>query len=253
MTTRALTDEALADQLAGDAGGLLLNLSGTTLLDGRYLGAAGDAVSQEFLAHALTLHRPLDAVLSEEARDDVARLQDDRVWIIDPLDGTREYGEGRRDWAVHVSLVIGGVPGPSAVALPSLGRVLSTAQSVPLAKAAEPPLRIAVSRSRAPAIAAAVVERLGAEPIPLGSAGFKAMSVLMGSTDAYLHAGGQYEWDSAAPAGVAAAAGLHVSRIDGTPLVYNQPDPVLPDLLICRPELADQLLGAVASEVALKS
>jgi 3'(2'), 5'-bisphosphate nucleotidase len=253
MTSGALTDEALAEQLAGAAGDILLELRATTPLEGRELGVAGDGASQEFLARALTLQRPQDAVLSEEAVDDVARLEADRVWIIDPLDGTREYGEGRQDWAVHVSLVIGGAPSASAVALAPLGRVLTSAEPCPLAKATGRPPRIAVSRSRSPAIAGAVAERLGAELVPLGSAGFKAMSVVMGKADAYLHAGGQYEWDSAAPVGVAVAAGLHASRIDGTPLVYNRPDPVLPDLLICRRELAEELLSAVASEAALES
>jgi 3'(2'), 5'-bisphosphate nucleotidase len=187
-------------------------------------------------------------VLSEEAIDDISRLEASRVWIIDPLDGTREYAEGRKDWAVHVALHVDGVLGPSAVALPGLDRVMSSAAVTPLPEATEGPLRIAVSRTRAPSIAERVAERLAAELVPMGSAGFKAMAVLTGSVDAYLHAGGQYEWDSAAPVGVALAHGLHASRIDGSALVYNRPDPLLADLLICRPELADRLLAALASE-----
>jgi 3'(2'), 5'-bisphosphate nucleotidase len=244
----ALNDVALATSLATAAGEVLLAARNSGLFANRELGSTGDALSQVLLSRALGSHRPLDAVLSEEALDDISRLDADRVWIIDPVDGTREYGEGREDWAVHVTLAVDGVPGPSAVALPGLGRVMSSAAVTPLPEANERPLRIAVSRTRAPAIAERVAERLGAELVPMGSAGFKAMAVLTGAVDAYLHAGGQYEWDSAAPVGVALAHGVHASRIDGSALVYNRPDPLLPDLLICRPELADRLLAALASE-----
>lgn len=243
-----LDDHALAAALATAAGQVLLAARGTGLLAGRALGRAGDAVSQQLLACALRVHRPNDAALSEEAVADPARIGAQRVWIIDPVDGTREYGEGREDWAVHVALTIDGVPGPSAVALPGLDRVLSTAAAAPAPPVTERRMRIAVSRSRAPEIAALVADRLGAELVPMGSAGFKAMAVVLGDADACLHAGGQYEWDSAAPVGVALAHGLHASRIDGSPLVYNRPDPLLPDLLICRPELTGDLLAALASE-----
>jgi 3'(2'), 5'-bisphosphate nucleotidase len=241
-------DDAVAAQVAGAAGRVLLATRATGLFADRELGGAGDAVSQQLLASALGVHRPDDPVLSEEAAADPARLGSARVWIIDPVDGTREYGEGRADWAVHVALVVDGVPGPSAVALPGLDRVLSTGTLSPLPEATGGPMRIAVSRSRPPAVAQRVAARLGADLVPMGSAGYKAMAVLTGEVDAYIHAGGQYEWDSAAPVGVALAHGLHASRIDGSPLVYNSPDPLLPDLLICRPELADELLGALASE-----
>jgi 3'(2'), 5'-bisphosphate nucleotidase len=243
-----LADEPLAAALAAAAGRVLLAARSSALVDGRELGDVGDAVSHEVLARALRVHRPGDAVLSEEALDEQDRLGARRVWIIDPLDGTREYGEGREDWAVHVALVVDGVPGPSAVALPGVDRVLSTAKVAALAPAIATPVRIAVSRSRQPAIAQRVAKRLSAELVPMGSAGFKTMAVLIGRADAYLHAGGQYEWDSAAPVGVALAHGLHASRIDGSALVYNRPDPFLPDLVICRPELADELLAALASE-----
>jgi 3'(2'), 5'-bisphosphate nucleotidase len=189
-------------------------------------------------------------VLSEESADDHARLAHDRVWIIDPLDGTREYSEGRADWAVHVALCIGGAPtAASAVTIPARGELYAPdVEPTP----GPPPhsggrLRIAVSRSRPPALAERVAVELDAELVPLGSAGYKAIAVLTGEVDAYLHGGGQYEWDSAAPVGVALAAGLHASRIDGSPLRYNQPDPLLPDLLICRAELAKPLLGAIAA------
>jgi 3'(2'), 5'-bisphosphate nucleotidase len=244
----ALDDDALAASLAAAAGRVLLATRDSGLFENKELGSTGDAVSQKLLSRALGIHRPEDRVLSEEAVDDRARLTAERVWIIDPLDGTREYGEGREDWAVHVALAVNGVPGPSAVALPGLDRVLSSADVAPLIGATDGPLRIAVSRSRAPAIAERVAQRLGAELVPMGSAGFKAMAVLTGAVDAYLHAGGQYEWDSAAPVGVALAHGLHASRIDGSPLVYNRVDPLLPDLLICRPALASKLLAALATE-----
>ena len=242
-------DARLAEKLARYAGDLLLDLRSTGLFEGRELGRAGDALSQALLANALAVHVPGDAVLSEEKVDDPSRLAEDRVWIIDPLDGTREYGEQREDWAVHVCLSVNGVPGPSAVALPGRGEVWSTAALTPLLDASTRPLRIAVSRSRAPEIATLVAADVGAELVPMGSAGFKAMAVLGGTVDAYLHAGGQYEWDSAAPVGVAVAHGLHASRIDGSALEYNQRDPLLPDLLICRPERAEELLLAVAAHL----
>jgi 3'(2'), 5'-bisphosphate nucleotidase len=186
-------------------------------------------------------------VLSEEAADEQSRLDASRVWIIDPLDGTREFSEGRHDWAVHVALAIDGVPGPAAVALPGMNLVMSTADVPALDGAHHEQLRIAVSRSRPPAEAEQLAERLDAELVPMGSAGFKAMAVVRGDADAYVHSGGQYEWDSAAPVGVAAAAGLHTSRLDGSPPAYNRPDPYLPDLIVCRPELADRILAALAA------
>jgi 3'(2'), 5'-bisphosphate nucleotidase len=243
-------DGALARTLAEAAGRVLLATRDAGVFGGRELGAAGDAISQQLLSRALALHRPCDAVLSEEALDDVARLDERRVWVVDPLDGTREYGEGRDDWAVHVALAIGGAPDACAVALPGLGLVMSSDREVPVSSVTERPMRIAVSRSRPPDVAERLAERFGAELVPIGSAGFKAMAVLRGEVDAYVHAGGQYEWDSCAPVGVALACGLHASRIDGSPLLYNQPDPLLPDLLICRLELADQLLSALARETA---
>ncbi len=240
-----LDDHRLAAALAAGAGRLLLAVRAAGLIEGKPLGSAGDAVAQEWLTRALSAARPADAVLSEEAADDRSRLDSQRVWIIDPLDGTREFSEGRHDWAVHVALAIDGVPGPAAVALPGLQQVMSTAD-VP-APAGQPGerLRIAVSRSRPPAEAAQLAERLDAELVPMGSAGFKAMAVVHGDADAYVHAGGQYEWDSAAPVGVAAAAGLHTSRIDGSPALYNRPDPYMPDLVVCRADLADRILAAL--------
>jgi 3'(2'), 5'-bisphosphate nucleotidase len=215
-------------------------------------GARGDATAQSVIASVLYDARPGDAVLSEEAVDDPARLTADRVWIVDPLDGTREFGEpGRVDWAVHVALWERGELIAGAVALPALGVTLAT-DGPPLVPVATLPVRVAVSRTRPPAFVGQVAERLSARLVPMGSAGYKAAAVVRGEADVYLHAGGQYEWDSAAPVAVARAAGLHTSRIDGSPLRYNRPDPLLPDLLICRPELADVVLEAVAAIGAVR-
>jgi 3'(2'), 5'-bisphosphate nucleotidase len=239
-------DHALAAHLATEAGRLLVELRArTTAADGRALGRAGDRQAHELLVAALAEARPGDAVLSEEGVADPARLEASRVWIVDPLDGTREYGEvPRTDWAVHVALVVDGLPVAGAVALPARGLTLATRPAPPPPPARDGPPRVVVSRSRPPAEARRVAEALGGELVPCGSAGAKAMAVVLGEADAYPHSGGQYEWDSAAPVAVAAAAGLHVSRLDGSPLVYNRPDPYLPDLLVCRPELAEAVIAA---------
>lgn len=237
------SDVELAVRLADQAGALLLLTRDNTSLEGRALADEGDRVAQAFLAAELASARPDDAVLSEEAVDDPARLDASRVWIIDPLDGTREYSEGRHDWAVHVALWEDGDLAAAAVALPGRGRVLSTADEVELPERPSGPLRIAVSRSRPPEQAEWLVEQAGAELVPMGSAGYKALAVLLGEADAYVHAGGQYEWDSAAPVAVARAAGLHTSRVDGSQLRYNQPDPRLPDLIVARPEAVEPILA----------
>lgn len=239
-------DAALAVELASAAGVRLLQVRGEGLA-GRDLGDAGDRAAQDVLADLLREHRPDDALLSEEAADDAARSRADRVWIVDPLDGTREFSEpGRTDWAVHVALWSSGHLVAGAVTLPAAGLVYRTDAPAEVPTALDGPLRLAVSRTRPPGFVGAVADRLGAELVPMGSAGVKATSVLRGEADVYLHAGGQYEWDSAAPVAVAAAAGLHTSRIDGSPLVYNRPDPLLPDLLVCRPEHAGSVLAAVS-------
>jgi len=239
-------DDDLAARLAQTSGDLLRITASGGLLTGSALGAAGDAISHRWLEGVIRRHRPEDGLLSEEGVADPSRLERERVWIVDPLDGTREYSEGRRDWAVHVALVVDGQPVVAAVALPALGTVMTTKNPDPLPPGPPGHLRIAVSRTRCPAVAESVGVRLGAELVPMGSAGFKAMAVVRGEVHAYLHAGGQYEWDSAAPVGVAASRGLHASRLDGSPLHYNLPDPRLPDLLICRAEVAQDLLRAVA-------
>ncbi len=240
------SDVRLATRLATEAGALLLALQKNGNLDGKALGAEGDRMANEFIVRSLRALRPDDALLSEEEKDSADRLTAKRVWIIDPLDGTREYGEKRTDWAVHVALAIDGTAAIGAVALPGLDITLSSSTAPKLAKA-NAPLRMVVSRTRPAAEAIEVAELIGAELVPMGSAGAKAMAVVRGEADIYLHTGGQYEWDNCAPVAVARAAGLHVSRVDGSPMRYNNQDTSLPDLLICRPELAEIALRAVAT------
>ncbi|MBN8846216.1 MAG: 3'(2'),5'-bisphosphate nucleotidase CysQ [Sphingomonadales bacterium] len=239
------SDGQLAERLANAAGAILLDLRARGVLEGKALGKAGDEAANAMLCRELRAARPDDALLSEEEKDNPARCGQRRVWIVDPLDGTREYGEGRADWAVHVALAIDGVATVGAVALPGLGITLTSAVPVPPSPANEP-LRMLVSRTRPAAEAVFVAERLGAELVPMGSAGAKAMAVVRGEADIYLHTGGQYEWDNCAPVAVAQAAGLHVSRADGSPLRYNNPNTYLPDLLICRTELAADVLRLAA-------
>jgi 3'(2'), 5'-bisphosphate nucleotidase len=221
-----------------------LQVRDSGLLSLHALGKAGDQTANQFLIHALAEQRPDDGLLSEESKDTKARLSKSRVWIIDPVDGTREYGEGRTDWAVHVALAINGAPVIGAVALPGLDIVLRSDQPTEI-PAVPKKLRMVVSRTRPAAEALTVANALGADCIPMGSAGAKAMAVVRGEADIYLHNGGQYEWDNCAPAAVAAAFGLHVSRIDGSALVYNQADTYIPDLLICRKEHAQSVLHAL--------
>jgi 3'(2'), 5'-bisphosphate nucleotidase len=245
----SLADHEDAARFAEEAGRLLLGIrariDGGEAVD--LIRHEGDLRAHELLLARLTETHPDDAVLSEEGADDPARLDAERVWIVDPLDGTREFGEPpRTDWAVHVALVIGGEPVAGAVALPARGVILSTAAPPTLARSTGGRPRVVVSRTRPPAEADRLVTALGAELVAMGSAGAKAMAVVLGDADVYPHAGGQYEWDSAAPVAVAARAGLHVSRLDGTPLRYNQRNAWLPDLLICRPELAEPVLAALA-------
>jgi 3'(2'), 5'-bisphosphate nucleotidase len=240
-----VNDAEFAHYLAEEAGRMLFNLQQTGGLSGKALGEEGDRIANDFLIGMLRMRRPQDALLSEEERCDGARLQASRVWIIDPLDGTREFGEGRCDWAVHVGLAIDGVASIGAVALPGLGLTLSPLAPL-LLRPANQPLKMLVSRTRPAAEAITVAERLEAELLPMGSAGAKAMAVVRGEADIYLHTGGQYEWDNCAPVAVAEAAGLHVSRIDGSPMRYNNSDPYLPDLLICRKELAAAVFEALS-------
>ena len=237
-------DHEVAARLATEAGELLLSvrdeLAAASAAERK---DAGDKRSHDFLMEALAAERPGDAVLSEEGADNPIRLSAERVWIVDPLDGTREFSElGRDDWAVHVALWQAGELVAGAVALPAQGVTLATSNVAKPPPAPATP-RIVVSRTRPPAIALAVRDALNGTLVEMGSAGAKVAAVVQGHADVYVHAGGQYEWDSAAPVAVARAAGLHTSRIDGSPLVYNQPDPLLPDLIVCRPELAEAVIA----------
>jgi 3'(2'), 5'-bisphosphate nucleotidase len=248
-----ISDDELALALATESGVLLLGLREAMGFDDpKALRDAGDAHSHELLMRRFATERPDDAVLSEEGLDDKARLAADRVWIVDPLDGTREYGEpGRSDWAVHVALWVRGQGlTAGAVALPAAGDPLATllyAESPATLVPYDGPLRIVVSRTRAPEWVNAVAGQIGGVTVAMGSAGAKIGAVITGDAEVYLHAGGQYEWDSAAPVAVATAAGLWCSRLDGTPLAYNQEDPYLPDLVVCRADLAQVVLAAVAA------
>lgn len=262
----ALDEQALGDEVLTDDGRLaaaITSAAGRALLelrqrfdgtDSRALKDAGDRLGHALITATLKAYRPGDAVLSEEGADDLARVDADRVWIVDPLDGTREFSEPPRDdWAIHVALWERGAGASGvgeltagAVALPAKDLTLATYDVPVLAPVRSGRPRFLVSRTRPPAEAQHVAETMGGELVPMGSAGAKAMAVLLGEGDAYVHSGGQYEWDSAAPVAVARAAGLHCSRIDGSPLVYNQADTLLPDLVICRPELAEGVLAALA-------
>ena len=237
-------DHEVAARLATEAGQLLLavreELADATAAERK---AAGDKRSHDYLMEALARERPDDAVLSEEGVDDPVRLSAQRVWIVDPLDGTREFSElGREDWAVHVALWQAGALVAGAVALPAQGVTLATPDPAPPPAHSGQP-RIVVSRTRPPAVALQVRDQLNGTLVEMGSAGAKVAAVIQGLADIYVHAGGQYEWDSAAPVAVARAAGLHASRIDGSPLEYNRADPLLPDLVVCRPEYADAVLA----------
>lgn len=251
----ATADQELAEELASAAGALLLDVRERAFAagepSGKALGQAGDRRSDDLILGRLAQQRPDDRVLSEESVDDRARLTADRVWIIDPLDGSREYGmPGRTDWAVHVALWERGQGITcAAVALPALGTVIGTSSSA-AGGVLHSPVRALVSDSRPPAFMPELCRRLGMEAAPMGSAGAKAMAVVRGEADAYVHAGGQWEWDSAAPVGVALALGLHATRIDGSPLEYNLPEPYLPDLLICRSEIAAEILSGIAELTA---
>jgi 3'(2'), 5'-bisphosphate nucleotidase len=235
-----VTDEDLAAHLAEEAGRLLLKQRHTSLLAGSALGHVADQVANAFILTGLAEWRPDDAVLSEESPDDLSRLASRRCWIIDPLDGTREFSEGRPDWAVHVALAVDGAPVLGAVAIPALGRLFRSDNVALPTATRERPIML-VSRTRPPAEVEEIAALLGAELRPMGSAGAKAMAVVAGEADLYYHAGGQHEWDNCAPAAVALGAGLHASRLDGAPLVYNQADTCIPDLIIGRPELAARI------------
>ena len=271
--TPPVIDAAFARWLADRAGQALLKVrEDLGYADPKALKAAGDQAAHDLLRADLARWRPADAVLSEEDGDSRTawldggqrpqRLDASRVWIIDPLDGTREFSEeGRTDWAVHVALWTADCSRPNclsagAVALPAQHRTLATDvppayPPLPLSAATGGAIRIAASRTRPPAFVADLAEDIGAELVPMGSAGAKIAAVISGDADAYVHAGGQYEWDSAAPVAVASATGLHASRIDGSALKYNEADPKLPDLVVCRKDLAPRLLAALQRQLRI--
>lgn len=249
-----MTDAALAAQVAREAGELLLTVREEIGFSDPYdLGDAGDREANTLILKRLKEERPDDAVLSEEATDDLSRLHADRVWIVDPVDGTREFSlRGHDDWAVHIALWqrSGGIDGAitdAAVGLPAVGEVYRTDTVEPPQPRVGGPIRIATSTSRPPTVLWYLQDVLDIELIGIGSAGAKAMAVVRGDVDAYVHAGGQWEWDSAAPSAVVQAAGLHASRLDGSPLRYNRRDPYLPDFVMCRSELSGTLLDAIRS------
>jgi len=244
---RKMTDAELARAIAAEAGDLLRRIRDEGREEGKALGQRGDREANALILALLHAERPDDAILSEEAKDDRTRCAARRVWIVDPLDGTREYSERRDDWAVHIGLAIDGAPALGAVAVPDRGELfVSDAAAAPVPTREQPVM--VVSRTRAPDFAGVVAEAIGAELLPMGSAGAKTMAVVDGRADIYLHAGGQYEWDNCAPAAVALGAGLHASRIDGSPLVYNRADPFLPDLLVCRAQWAELVLAAILGQ-----
>lgn len=242
------TDAQLARSVALAAGEVLRGICAVGACPDAELGDRGDAQANALILQLLHAARPDDFVLSEEAKDDQARCAARRVWIVDPLDGTREFRERREDWAVHIGLAIDGAPVTGAVALPAAQRVFATDDTFATPAPAPARPRMLVSRTRAHPLVLRVAEVIGADLVPMGSAGAKAMAVVQGDAEIYLHTGGQYEWDNCAPVAVALAAGLHASRIDGSPLRYNCADPLLPDVLICRTEYAEQVLAAVAAE-----
>jgi 3'(2'), 5'-bisphosphate nucleotidase len=243
-------DHALAEEAAACAGRVLLELRNRGATAGAALGRAGDLQANAAIVALLRALRPADGLLSEELAPDRSRLERRRVWIVDPLDGTREFSapERRSDWAVHVALCIDGVPAAGAVALPALGESWASGRVTPLAPAQPGRARILVSRTRPPAFAKQLADRLDADLVPMGSAGAKAMAVVRGEAPIYVHAGGLHEWDSCAPVAVALAFGLHASRLDGSACRFNQADPSMPDLLICRREWARRVLDLLAAE-----
>lgn len=242
--TAVLDDATLALRLAQGTGDILKGVRNVGLLRGKELGKAGDHLAQDWISRCLAEHRPNDAVLSEEAPDDRDRLSHSRVWIVDPLDGTREYAEGRQDWAVHVALAVDGEIAHAAVGIPDLGKVFHTGE---VRRVGGPKTnRMVISSNSTPKVALHVAEELGMEVVRMGSCGAKTISVLLGDNDVYLHAGGQYEWDNAAPVGIAQAAGLFASRLDGRRLMYNLNNTFLPDLVVCRPSLAEPIMASAA-------
>lgn len=245
---RELTDDDLAAYLATGIGDIVRGTRAGGLLHGRSLARVANDVAQNWTDEVLSAHRPHDGTLSEGVSDDRSRLDRSRVWIIDVIDGSKEFSTGRSDWSVHVALVVDGDPTVAAVGLPDAGRVFTSTAVDHVDGPASGTM--VISRNNPPAGATEVADALGLTVRPMGSAGAKMLSVLLGDADVYLHAGGQHEWDQAAPVGVALAAGLHASRIDGTPIRFNKPDTYSPDILVCRPDMTEEVLAAAAEHMA---
>lgn len=242
---RDLDDDDLAYFLAAGIGDIVRGTRAGGLLHGRSLARVANEVAQRWCDEVLSVHRPDDGTLSEGVSDDPSRLEKSRVWIIDVIDGSKEFSTGRSDWSVHVALVVDGQPALASVGLPDAGRVFRTDQ---VHHVDGPPSgTMVISRNNPPDGIEEVADALGLETRPMGSAGAKMLSVLLGDADVYLHAGGQYEWDQAAPVGVALASGLHASRLDGTPIRFNKSDTYSPDILVCRPDMTEQVLAAAAA------
>ena len=242
---RDLDDDDLAYFLATGIGDIVRGTRAGGLLHGRSLARVANEVAQRWCDEVLSVHRPDDGTLSEGVSDDPSRLEKSRVWIIDVIDGSKEFSTGRSDWSVHVALVVDGRPALASVGLPEAGRVFRTDQ---VHYVDGPPSgNMVISRNNPPAGIGEVAGALGLKTRPMGSAGAKMLSVLLGDADVYLHAGGQYEWDQAAPVGVALASGLHASRLDGTPIRFNKSDTYSPDILVCRPDMTEQVLAAAAA------
>lgn len=262
-------DAELARTVAQGAGQLLLELResyGEIEPDDKERANAlrkeGDRASHEYIAAALSAARPDDAVLSEEGADSDVRLSASRVWIVDPLDGTYEYGQNRADFAVHI--VLWNTEGQArleagVVDLPAQGLTRSVLDLDPQLGElpTNRPIRIVASRSRPPATLAQTVHHLsgslseagitheGVEVVDVGSVGAKVNEILSGRAEAYIHDTGFYEWDVAAPLNVAHHYGLHAEHIDGQPVVFNQMPPYVNNLVVARADLHGFVMDAL--------
>lgn len=263
-----MNDSELSRDVAIEAGRLLLDLRATygdldpaDVDTANRLRKEADRASHLLIADRISAARPDDVILSEEGKDDPARLVADRVWIVDPLDGTFEFGQGRSDFAVHIVLWVRDALSPtgarlvaSTVELPAQGltRTDIDTPDVSFALPTDRPIRIVASRSRAPKwlpdAVAVLADRMGreVEVIDVGSVGAKVNEILCGRADAYVHDTGFYEWDVAAPYAVAHRYGLHASHVGGEPIRFNQDPPYVTSLLVSIPTLLDDLTSVFA-------
>ena len=260
-------DLAFAMEAARSAGKRGLGLREAGRWEGKTLADIGDQAADGFLQGFVRGRYPEDGLLSEETADSPERLGRERTWIVDPLDGTKEYSQGRADWAVHVALTVGGTCALAAVALPSEGRVLwgvalegqerggDDGGGTLVSGASESPSkpRVMVSRSHTPPWVETFAGSLGATLVPCGSAGFKVSRLLAGEGDIYVHKIGLKECDTCAPETVARALGWHVCRLRGEEHRYNRADPKNHELVVCRPTWRDRVLEAIASSGDLEA